>query len=191
MRWFFAFCLMLTLCAPPKAVAQTTSYLPRSAWADEEDWQFYEEWVGRPLRAFGEPSLSVRAAAGLVYRLLIVPSRRNPYVIRVTAHDDGSGEGLYVRPSFQGDTRKRFQISKERMVRLRRAFETANFMSLPREVSPTLEDGSDIVICSDGDLAMFEAVQDQHYHVVMYHRCGRSRGLEAMQDQFRDLAGIP
>lgn len=202
----------LLLLAPGIARAQqaplpATHYLPPD-FAPNKDG-FLEGWFGKHLASMGEPVLWAPEALDgyrTRFRMLVLPSFHQPYVIRIDQRADGRALIHYTLTSGRGGygpgqvTRRQTRaLDADRFVRVADALAAARFTArLPDNAgggefadSPRRDD---MVICMDGTQLVFELRDSAGDHVVTRHECSldaQTRALVAAVLKAADIVPDP
>ncbi|MDF2385096.1 hypothetical protein JMG10_26740 [Nostoc ellipsosporum NOK] len=196
----------LMLVAPGIARAQDAPvphYLPPD-FAGEEGG-FYESWFGRHLAAMEEPVLGAPHALDgyrIRFRMLVLPSFLEPYVIGVDERTDGRHVVRYTRTDGRGGygpgpiaERRIEALAGDRFVRVADALADARLA----ERLPSNRDGqefagdvprADMVICLDGTQFVFELLDGAGHHVVTRHDCSLDGPIRALVDATQRAAGL-
>ncbi|MBN8810325.1 hypothetical protein [Sphingomonas sp. 67-41] len=184
-----ALAIALMLLAPGIAWAQDapvpkTHYLPPD-FAPNKDG-FLEGWFGKHLASMGEPVLwAPHALDGYRsrFRMLVLPSFSQPYVIRIDQRADGRALIHYTLTNGRGGygpgvaiRRKTRALDADRFARVTDALAAARFTArLPdngggQEFADAPRDEG-MAICMDGTQLVFELLDAAGDHVVTRHEC--------------------
>ncbi len=175
------------------AAAPKTHYLPPD-FAPNKDG-FLEGWFGRHLASMEEPVLwAPHALDGYRsrFRMLVLPSFHQPYVIGIDQRADGRQELRYTRTKGRGgygggpiEERRTSAMAADRFAQVADALTAARFA----ERLPDNEGGSefadaprreDMIVCMDGTQLVFELLDASGHHVITRHECSLDAPIRAL-----------
>lgn len=185
------------------AVVPKTHYLPPD-FAPNKDG-FLEGWFGRHLAAMEEPVLwAPHALDGYRsrFRMLVLPTFSQPYVIRIDQRADGQSKLHYTRTKGRGgygggpvDLRRTSTPSTDQLAGVVDALAAARFTKrLPSNNwgyeffgEPRRED---MIACMDGTQLVFELLDTSGHHVITRHECSLDAPTRALAAATLKVAGI-
>ena len=178
-------------------------FFPQVADVDPGHAAFREEWLGRPLRAMGEPIFS-RLGPGanrvLRLRLLVRPDREAPYVIRIDEAADGRArlaiarlDGFSLRRRGRVVRQPDAILAAARLAPIHAALARAALPSLPvqgRERPPRMVNGmQELVLCAHSTYFLFELADATGLYQVDRDPCALEPRLAALAEALLDLNG--
>lgn len=175
------------------AVAPATHYLPPDFAPNKGG--FLEGWFGMHLASMEEPVLwAPHALDGYRsrFRMLVLPSFDQPYVIGIDQRADGRLVLRYTRTKGRGgygggpiDERRTHTLSAERFAGVADALAAARFTQrLPdnnggREFADAPR-RQDMIACMDGTQLVFERLDATGHHVITRHECSLDAPTRAL-----------
>lgn len=186
-----------------QAPAASTHYLPPD-FAPNRDG-FLESWFGTHLAAMEEPVLwAPHALDGYRsrFRMLVLPSFYQPYVIGIDQRADGRLEVRYTRTKGRGgygggpiDERRTGALAAGRFARVTDALIAARFAErLPDNNGGSEFAGAprrgDMIMCMDGTQLVFELLDGTGHHVITRHECSLDAPTRALAAATLNAAGI-
>lgn len=200
-----AFCILLCLIALSISGCATSRYTPDNVWHDEWETDFFEDWIGRQLRAMREPSLwerSQKRASASEIRLLVLPTFTPAISVRVSELPDDATQITVTKLDGAGgyepgriDYKTEIITDGSVFTALRTEFERLNFWDFPPErdtVRPKDSDNDDedtLMVCADGTRHVLEAL-DEEYNFSTQHECNMSVEFQTLALLVLDIADI-
>jgi hypothetical protein len=166
---------------------------------------FLESWFGKHLASMDEPVLwEPHALDGYRsrFRMLVLPSFNQPYVIGIDQRTDGRLELRYTRTKGRGGygpgpivERRTEKLAADRFARVADALGAARFTArLPDNIdSREFADSpyrDDLVMCMDGTRLVFELLGASGHHVITRHACNLDGPIRALAAATLNAAAI-
>lgn len=179
----------------PFAPDANPQYFPKGVFGPDSDYSAYIASINACfLRAMGDTSLSgTEQSRSEVYRLLVVPAWRPPFVVRLEMGNDGAGtlvvkEALSQKYSASLVLNRTKKLTKAEVSGFLELLQRARFWSMP--TTPWAETYPRIEMTMDGIVWLLEGADGKRYHVVT--RTSPKPGPYASLTSylFRDLAGL-
>lgn len=170
-------------------------YFPKGVFGPDSDYSAYIASANACfLRAMGDTSLSgTEGSRPEVYRLLVVPAWRPPFVVRLEMGNDGSGaliikEALSQEYSATLVLNRATKLTKPEVSKFHELLQRAHFWSMPTE--SWAETYPQIEVTMDGVVWVLEGADGRRYHVVTRTSPRPGPYASLTSYLFRDLAGL-